>query len=112
MRSRRRTLGTHAATAILVAGVAVGCDASPAATPQITPGTGGTPREVNVIAHEYAFVPATVDRGPGEPVLLQVINSGLEIHGAVGGDGRSQLGGGAAGAAVAEPPPGPTPLVP
>ena len=87
------------------------CADAPVATPPITPGTGGTPREVNVIAHEYAFVPEVVDLVPGETVRLHVINSGLEIHEAVIGDGAAQVAWEDAEAAVAEHPPGPTPLV-
>jgi uncharacterized cupredoxin-like copper-binding protein len=101
-----------AAAAILAVAAFAACAAPPAATPPITPGTGGTPREVNVIAHEYAFVPETVDLVPGETVLLHVINGGLEIHEAVVGDGQSQVAWEAAEAAVADHPPGPTPLVP
>jgi uncharacterized cupredoxin-like copper-binding protein len=101
-----------AAAVTLTAVALAGCGAAPGATPPITPGTGGTPREVNVIAHEYAFVPEPVDLVPGETVLLHVINGGLEIHEAVVGDGTSQLAWEAAEAAVADHPPGPTPLVP
>jgi FtsP/CotA-like multicopper oxidase with cupredoxin domain len=99
------------AAALVLAGLAAACGAAPGATPPITPGTGTTPREVNVIAREYAFVPTPVDLVPGETVLLHVINGGLETHEAVVGDGSSQVAWEAAEAAVAEHPPGPTPLV-
>jgi uncharacterized cupredoxin-like copper-binding protein len=111
MHPRRRASAIAAAAAILLVAVVAACDAAPGATPPITPGTGQAPREVNVIAHEYAFVPPEVDLVPGETVLLHVINGGLEIHEAVIGDGRSQVAWEAAEAAVAEHPPGPTPFV-
>jgi uncharacterized cupredoxin-like copper-binding protein len=100
-----------AATIALAATILAACEAAPAATPPITPGTGTTPREVNIIAREYAFVPTPVDLVPGETVVLHLINGGLEIHEAIVGDGRSQLAWEDAEAAVAEHPPGPTPFV-
>ncbi len=112
MHASRRASAISAASAILaLALVVASCEAAPTVTPPITPGTGATPREVNVIAHEYAFVPETVDLVPGETVLLHVINGGLEIHEAVIGDGTAQAAWEASEAAVAEHPPGPTPLV-
>ena len=96
--------------AIGVAGAACG-DGTVAATPPITPGTVAAPREVNVIARDYSFVPATVDLVPGETVLLHVVNGGLEVHEAVIGDARVQDAWEAAEAATAGAPPGPTPLV-
>ena len=98
---------TLAALALLAA-----CEpGAPGPTPPITPGTAGAPREVNLIAHDYSFVPATLDLVPGETVLLHVINGGLEIHEAILGDARVQDAWEAAEAAVADPPPGPTPVV-
>lgn len=92
--------------------LATGCDAGvPPATPPITPGTVAAPREVNVIAREYAFVPSTVDLVPGETVLLHVVNSGVDIHEAVIGDLDAQLAWEAAEAATVGAPPGPTPFV-
>jgi uncharacterized cupredoxin-like copper-binding protein len=83
----------------------------PAATPPITPGTGSTPREVNIVARDYAFVPATVDLVPGETVTLHVLNGGLVIHEAILGDLDTQLAWEGAEAAVGDAPPGPTPFV-
>lgn len=80
-------------------------------TPPIVPGTRNAPREVNVIARDYVFMPATLDVVPGETVVLHVINGGLTIHEAVIGDTSVQDAWETAEAAAADPPPGPTPLV-
>jgi uncharacterized cupredoxin-like copper-binding protein len=82
----------------------------PATTP-IVPGVAGAPREVNIIAKDYQFLPETLELVPGETVLLHVINGGLEIHEAIIGDVDVQDAWEAAEAAVAGAPPGPTPLV-
>ncbi len=87
------------------------CDAGPVTTPPITPGTPGEPREVNVIARDYEFLPDSVDLVPGETVLLHVINGGLEVHEAVIGDAGVQAAWEAAEAATIGAPPGPTPVV-
>jgi uncharacterized cupredoxin-like copper-binding protein len=80
-------------------------------TPPITPGTSGTPRDVNLIARDYAFVPPVVDLVPGETVVLRVVNGGLVIHEAILGDMEDQLAWEAAEAATVDSPPGPTPDV-
>ena len=101
-----------AAVAIVVLLVA-GCDAGvPAATPPITPGTSAVPRDVNIVARDYAYVPSTVDLVPGETVRLHVINGGLVIHEAILGDLGEQLAWEEAERPFADPPPGPTPVVP
>ena len=93
-------------------GIAVsGCASAPAGTPPVSPGTDATPREVTIIARDYAFVPSSVDLVPGERILLHVINGGLDIHEAVIGAGPVQDAWEAAEAAATNPPPGPTPLV-
>jgi uncharacterized cupredoxin-like copper-binding protein len=107
-------LPAAAAAVVAVAGLAAvvaACESAPAATPPITPGTGQVPREVNVITREYAFVPDAIDLVPGETVTLHVVNGGLETHEAIVGDGAAQQSWEDAEAAVAEHPPGPTPLV-
>ena len=85
----------------LLACVALGCDAGP---PPVTPtpraGTPDAPREVNLIAKDYAFLPATLDLIPGETVLLHLINGGLEVHEAVIGDAAVQAAWEAAEAAT------------
>ena len=81
------------------------------ATPPIVPGTRDAPREVNLIARDYVFLPATLDVVPGETVVLHVINGGLTVHEAIIGDTTVQDAWEAAEAAAADPPPGPTPLV-
>lgn len=103
------------APALLLALLAlVACEAgAPAATPPISPGSSGAPREVNLIARDYSFQPPTLDLAPGETVLLHVINGGLITHEAIIGDARVQDAWEAAEAApgIADPPPGPTPVV-
>jgi uncharacterized cupredoxin-like copper-binding protein len=96
----------------LVALLVLGCDTGVAPpTPPIVPGVAGAPREVNLIAKDYSFLPDTLDLVPGETVLLHVINGGLEVHEAVLGDASVQDAWEAAEAAVAGAPPGPTPVV-
>ncbi len=88
------------------------CDAGvPSATPPIVPGDATTPREVNIITKDYAFLPDTLDLVPGERVLLHVINGGLEVHEVVIGDASVQDAWEVAEAATVGSPPGPTPVV-
>lgn len=97
---------------ILVALSLVGCDAGrPAATPPIVPGGPTAPREVNLIAKDYAFFPNELDLVPGETVLLHVINGGLEVHEAIIGGRAVQDAWEVAEAATVGSPPGPTPVV-
>lgn len=96
----------------LLAAIAGACEAGvPPPTPPVVPGSSAQPREVNIIAKDYAFLPDAVDLAPGETVLLHVINGGLEIHEAIIGDARVQDAWEAAEAATVGAPPGPTPLV-
>ena len=89
-----------------------GCEAGPVpATPPITPGIPGAPREVNVILKDDLFEPAIVDLVPGETIRLNVINGGLDTHELVIGSKAVQDAWAAAEAPAANPPPGPTPLV-
>ncbi len=110
--ARGATLAARAAlaagVAILVAGCAVG-DAPP--TPPVSPGTGTSPREVNVVMKDYQFIPDVVDLVPGETVLFHFVNGGLAVHEAIIGDMPIQDAWEAAEAAHADPPPGPTPAV-
>jgi uncharacterized cupredoxin-like copper-binding protein len=85
--------------------------AAPVVTPPIVPGASDAPREVNLIAKEYAFLPDTLDLVPGETILLHVINGGLEILEAVIGDAAVQDAWEVAEAATVGAPPGPTPVV-
>ena len=97
-----------AATALLI----LACEAgAPPATPPISPGSAAAPREVNIIAKDWQFLPDPVDFVPGETVLLHIVNGGLEIHEAVIGDAAVQDAWEVAEAAAAEHPPGPTPVV-
>lgn len=121
LRARRRPADPPTRRSVALAPLLVGlataaivaaCDTgTPAATPPVTPGTSAAPREVNIVARDYAFVPATVDLVPGETVTLHVLNGGLVIHEAILGDLDSQLAWEGAEAAFADPPPGPTPFV-
>lgn len=88
------------------------CDAGPPpATPPIVPGSSDAPREVNLIAKDYSFLPDVLDLVPGETVLLHVVNGGLATHDAVIGDAATQAAWEAAEAATEGAPPGPTPVV-
>ena len=80
-------------------------------TPPPTAGTRSAPREVNLIAKDYAFLPEQLDLIAGETVLLHVINGGLETHEAILGDQAVQDAWEAAEAATVGSPPGPTPVV-
>jgi len=91
--------------------MAAACSGDAPATPPISAGTAGAPRDVNIIARDYSFQPSTVDLVPGETVLLHVINGGLEVHEVVIGDAAVQDAWEAAEAGAANPPPGPTPVV-
>ncbi len=97
--------------AVFAVAVASCAESAPVATPPIAPGTSGAPREVNIVARDYTYVPQAVDLVPGETVLLHVINGGLAIHEAVLGSMDDQLAWETAEAATAGHPPGATPLV-
>ncbi len=90
--------------------IACGGSAVPA-TPAITPGTSGAPRQVNVILKDYVVVPGIVDLVPGETVTLNVVNGGLDVHELVLGPMAVQQAWEDAEAPAANPPPGPTPDV-
>jgi hypothetical protein len=95
---------------LALAGLLAGC--VPATAPaSFRPGTADAPREVNLIASDYAFVPPVVVLVPGETVLIHVVNGGLEPHEAVIGDATVQAAWEQAEAATATRPPGPTPRV-
>lgn len=96
------------AAAVLLAGCS-GADATP--PPIGAPGTVGHPREVNIVAKDYEFIPPELDLVPGETVLLHVINGGLAVHEVVIGDQAVQDAWEVAEAATVDAPPGPTPLV-
>ncbi len=96
---------------IAVAGAVAACDASVPATPPITPGTSGSPRQVNVILRDYQFVPGIVDLVPGETITLNVVNGGLDVHELVLGTLAVQQAWEEAEASAADSPPGQTPVV-
>lgn len=91
--------------------IVAGCADGPVTTPPIRAGTPDAPRDVNLIARDYAYVPATLDLVPGETILLHVINGGLVVHEAVIGDAATQAAWELAEAATVGAPPGPTPVV-
>jgi hypothetical protein len=96
----------------LVLALLAGCDgAASVSTPTPSPGTSDAPREVNLIAKDFSFIPATLDLIPGETVILHVLNGGLEVHEAVIGPGPVQDAWEAGEAATVGAPPGPTPVV-
>lgn len=97
--------------AIIVAAVAACAPDAPPPTPSIVPGSSAAPRDVNLIARDYVFVPPVLDLVPGETVTLHLVNGGLDVHEAVIGDAAVQDAWEAAEAAAADPPPGPTPAV-
>ncbi len=110
--ARRRppaAIGLVLAIPLIVSGCGGGGEIP--ATPPIVPGVSGAPREVNLIARDYSFVPPTLDLVPGEVVILHVINGGLETHEAVIGDALVQDAWEVAEAATVGTPPGPTPVV-
>jgi uncharacterized cupredoxin-like copper-binding protein len=108
-RATRQVLAT---LAIGVLVLTAACEAGPPpATPPISPGNPAAPREVNVIAKDWQFVPDPVDLVPGETVLFHFVNGGLEIHEAVIGDAAVQDAWETAEAATVGHPPGPTPIV-
>lgn len=100
------------ALAALAVAVAVACaGGQPVATPRPVAGTEDAPREVNIVAKDYLFLPTELDLVPGETVLLHVINGGLEVHEAIIGDASVQEAWAVAEAATEGAPPGPTPVV-
>ena len=113
VRPSNRRVRRHALRIALVvlAGAATACETGPVVTPPIAAGASGAPREVNLIAKDYEFLPATLDLVPGETVLLHVINGGLDVHEAIIGSEAVQDAWERAEAAVAGAPPGPTPVV-
>ena len=113
----RTVRATREATVRIVAAamlsvVMLACEAGPPPpTPPVAAGSSAQPREVNIIAKDYEFLPGVVDLVPGETVLLHVINGGLALHEVVIGDQRVQDAWEVAEAATIGAPPGPTPLV-
>ena len=97
--------------AMLAGLIAASCTTGPTPPASFLPGTLAAPREINLIASDYAFVPSVVRVIPGETVLIHVVNGGLEPHEAVIGDGSVQLAWEEAEATTVGHPPGPTPVV-
>ena len=111
-RTRATRHGVLTAIVLWLGAVAPGCVAhSGMATPPIVAGSSTAPREVNLIARDYAFVPDTLDLVPGETIWLHVINGGLVIHEAIIGDAAVQDAWDTAEAATIDAPPWPTRIV-
>ena len=102
--------GRLAIAALLLASLSA-CESGPVVTPAITPGTPADPREVVIVARDYAFVPAVVDLVPGETVVIQLVDGGLIAHEAVFGPSAVQDAWEAAEAPLASAPPGASPEV-
>jgi uncharacterized cupredoxin-like copper-binding protein len=99
------------ALVIALATALAACDGTAVTTPRPVAGTVARPREVNVIAREYAYSPAALDVIPGETIVLHVVNAGLDIHEAIVGPATTQDAWESAEEATADAPPGPTPAV-
>jgi hypothetical protein len=107
-----RPLVRRVIAALAIAVVVLACDAGEApVTPRPVAGTEASPRDVNLIAKDYSFLPAVLDLVPGETILLHVVNGGLEVHEAIIGDGPVQDAWELAEGATVGAPPGPTPVV-
>jgi uncharacterized cupredoxin-like copper-binding protein len=105
-------LAASALAAVAIAGVVAACEVGPPPpTPPISPGSSAALRELNIVMKDWVFLPGTVDVVPGETVLLHVVNGGLIVHEAVIGDQSVQDAWETAESAVANAPPGPTPVV-
>jgi uncharacterized cupredoxin-like copper-binding protein len=108
----RLAVRSFAVVASLVVVTLVACEGSPVpVTPRPSAGTAEAPRDVNLIAKDYLFLPSTLDLVPGETIVLHVINGGLEVHEVVIGDAAVQDAWEVAEAGTAGAPPGPTPVV-
>jgi uncharacterized cupredoxin-like copper-binding protein len=78
--------------------------ATPAPAPDLSrPGTADSPRDVNVLLHDYAFSPRTVYLVATETVRFQIVNAGLVDHEFVLGDADVQRAWAAADAAATPP---------
>ena len=109
--SSLRDLVGRLALPILVLASVNACESGPVVTPAITPGTPEDPREVVIVARDYAFVPSVVDLVPGETVTIQLVDGGLITHEAVFGPGAVQDAWEAAEAPLSSAPPGASPQV-
>jgi uncharacterized cupredoxin-like copper-binding protein len=102
----------HGLAVAVAALVVTACDPAAAPpTPPVAAGSPDEPREVNIIAKDWQFLPEHVDLVPGETVLFHLVNGGLDVHEFVIGDQSVQDAWEAAEAATVGHPPGPTPVV-
>ena len=107
----REVTGAISSLVIVAYLIAACAGPQPVGTPPITAGTGAQPREINLIARDWEFVPPIVDLVPGETILLHVVNGGLEVHEAIIGDSAVQEAWERAEAVAVGGPPGRTPDV-
>jgi len=108
---RARLPRLRLALVIVVATALAACEGTAITTPRPTAGTLARPREVNLIAREYAYSPATLDVVPGETIVLHVVNAGLDVHETIIGAATTQNAWESAEEGTAGAPPGPTPAV-
>jgi uncharacterized cupredoxin-like copper-binding protein len=100
------------AVLVVAAGLVSACQSGPVGpTPPIVAGSSNAPREVNLIARDYTFVPSVLELVPGETIVLHVVNAGLVVHEAILGAMPVQDAWETAEAATIGAPPGPTQVV-
>ena len=109
--SRLPALAARLGIVVLILVSAGACESGPVITPAITPGTPADPREVIIVARDYAFTPAVVDLVPGETVLIQLVDGGLIAHEAVFGPSAVQDAWETVQAPLSSAPPGASPQV-
>ena len=112
VRARARPALMTLLRTLLVASSVAACVGGPTGpTPRPVAGTEASPRDVNIVAKDYEFIPAEVDLVAGETVLFHLLNGGLAVHEVVIGDQAVQNAWEAAEAQSVDAPPGPTPVV-
>ena len=107
----RRPVATLLALVLLLSGACSGPGSRDPSDLTLMPGTPDAPREVNLIAKDFLFLPEALELVPGETVRLQLVNGGLVVHEAVIGETAVQDAWEAAESATVGAPPGPTPVV-
>ena len=76
--SRRLTVGRASLLLPLLALALGACEAAgPVVTPPVVAGSSAQPREVNLVAKDYSFLPDIVDLVPGEYAAIFALVSGM-----------------------------------